>query len=312
MLEDRSAELPPPYTAIASPDASGIPVINCRVCQSLINLDGKLHQHVVKCTVCNEATFRLLKPSLATLSENCLNNTVRHHLRFPGAIHDASVPQGSVVKKKVGTQDFARRFHATYVSWAIAYLLGLICLIRACYWGAIRTSSCLTGVTADTFKDAFLWPVQCCCVLRFPLNHPPWCCQNDPSNLQKVMKDAKPDSRPPHLFHFPIAVSPTPATPYSTSSSSCPFAPPLSSCLPPPANCDKAGVERLRKWLRHSGPRVGLGGIPCTTLPARSQPAPAGHRAEPPMTAVLPPVLCPHGPLPKTTGKTDQQNKGDD
>ncbi|XP_058524380.1 type 2 phosphatidylinositol 4,5-bisphosphate 4-phosphatase isoform X2 [Ochotona princeps] len=50
------AELPPPYTAIASPDASGIPVINCRVCQSLINLDGKLHQHVVKCTVCNEAT----------------------------------------------------------------------------------------------------------------------------------------------------------------------------------------------------------------------------------------------------------------
>ncbi|XP_009704773.1 PREDICTED: type 2 phosphatidylinositol 4,5-bisphosphate 4-phosphatase-like, partial [Cariama cristata] len=51
-----SAELPPPYTAIASPDASGVPVINCRVCQSLINLDGKLHQHVVKCTVCNEAT----------------------------------------------------------------------------------------------------------------------------------------------------------------------------------------------------------------------------------------------------------------
>ncbi|CAJ1083491.1 hypothetical protein fugu_018346 [Xyrichtys novacula] len=57
-LQDPSprAELPPPYTAIASPDAGGVPVINCRVCQSLINLDGKLHQHVVKCTVCNEAT----------------------------------------------------------------------------------------------------------------------------------------------------------------------------------------------------------------------------------------------------------------
>uniref|UniRef100_A0A8C8HX17 Phosphatidylinositol-4,5-bisphosphate 4-phosphatase n=1 Tax=Oncorhynchus tshawytscha TaxID=74940 RepID=A0A8C8HX17_ONCTS len=50
------AELPPPYTAIASPDPGGVPVINCRVCQSLINLDGKLQQHVVKCTVCNEAT----------------------------------------------------------------------------------------------------------------------------------------------------------------------------------------------------------------------------------------------------------------
>uniref|UniRef100_A0A1A7WFC4 Phosphatidylinositol-4,5-bisphosphate 4-phosphatase n=1 Tax=Iconisemion striatum TaxID=60296 RepID=A0A1A7WFC4_9TELE len=57
-LQDSSprAELPPPYTAIASPDAGGVPVINCRVCQSIINLDGKLHQHVVKCTVCNEAT----------------------------------------------------------------------------------------------------------------------------------------------------------------------------------------------------------------------------------------------------------------
>nr|XP_028592386.1 type 2 phosphatidylinositol 4,5-bisphosphate 4-phosphatase isoform X1 [Podarcis muralis] len=40
----------------------------------------------------------------------------------------------------VGTQDFARNFHATYVSWAIAYLLGLVCLIRACYWGAIKVS----------------------------------------------------------------------------------------------------------------------------------------------------------------------------
>lgn len=47
------AELPPPYTAIASP------VINCRVCQSVMDLDGKLHQHVVKCTVCNEAMVSL-------------------------------------------------------------------------------------------------------------------------------------------------------------------------------------------------------------------------------------------------------------
>ncbi|XP_023998727.2 type 2 phosphatidylinositol 4,5-bisphosphate 4-phosphatase [Salvelinus sp. IW2-2015] len=40
----------------------------------------------------------------------------------------------------VGTQDFASRYHATYVSWAFSYLLGLICLIRACYWGAIKVS----------------------------------------------------------------------------------------------------------------------------------------------------------------------------
>lgn len=79
------AELPPPYTAIASPDAGGVPVINCRVCQSLINLDGKLHQHVVKCTVCNEATvsgehcwggwwvyrWSWVQTSLTSLSCNC-------------------------------------------------------------------------------------------------------------------------------------------------------------------------------------------------------------------------------------------------
>lgn len=41
---------------------------------------------------------------------------------------------------QVGTRGFASRYNATYVSWAFAYLLGLICLIRACYWGAIKVS----------------------------------------------------------------------------------------------------------------------------------------------------------------------------
>ncbi|XP_017725829.1 PREDICTED: type 2 phosphatidylinositol 4,5-bisphosphate 4-phosphatase [Rhinopithecus bieti] len=217
------AELPPPYTAIASPDASGIPVINCRVCQSLINLDGKLHQHVVKCTVCNEATVsgdfhyithfiflalccrfcsqsicgivklfpfsfhsrRIInlgpvmliseeqpaQPALPIQPEgtrvvcgHCGNTFLWMELRFntlakcPHCKKISSV--GSALPRRrccayitigmicifigvgltVGTQDFARRFRATYVSWAIAYLLGLICLIRACYWGAIRVS----------------------------------------------------------------------------------------------------------------------------------------------------------------------------
>ena len=46
-------ELPPPYTPQSQ---GGIPMINCKVCQSMINIEGKIHQHVVKCTVCNEAT----------------------------------------------------------------------------------------------------------------------------------------------------------------------------------------------------------------------------------------------------------------
>uniref|UniRef100_W5MVS0 Phosphatidylinositol-4,5-bisphosphate 4-phosphatase n=1 Tax=Lepisosteus oculatus TaxID=7918 RepID=W5MVS0_LEPOC len=242
-LQDASprAELPPPYTAIASPDASGVPVINCRVCQSLINLDGKLHQHVVKCTVCNEATpiknppagkkyvrcpcncllickdtsrrigcprpncRRIInlspvmvipeeqpaQPALPVQPEgmrvlcgHCGNTFLWMELRFntlakcphckkinlrklcqkdtasalKECLNKSSV--GSALPRRrccayvtigmmcifigvgltVGTQDFARRYHATYVSWAFAYLLGLICLVRACYWGAVKVS----------------------------------------------------------------------------------------------------------------------------------------------------------------------------
>jgi phosphatidylinositol-4,5-bisphosphate 4-phosphatase len=37
-------------------------MITCRVCQSLINVEGKMHQHVVKCGVCNEATVSYTHP----------------------------------------------------------------------------------------------------------------------------------------------------------------------------------------------------------------------------------------------------------
>uniref|UniRef100_A0A3P8X702 Phosphatidylinositol-4,5-bisphosphate 4-phosphatase n=1 Tax=Cynoglossus semilaevis TaxID=244447 RepID=A0A3P8X702_CYNSE len=49
-------EDPPPYSPLTSPESGSAPVINCRVCQSLISVEGKIHQHVVKCGVCNEAT----------------------------------------------------------------------------------------------------------------------------------------------------------------------------------------------------------------------------------------------------------------
>ncbi|TMS02384.1 Type I phosphatidylinositol 4,5-bisphosphate 4-phosphatase-B [Larimichthys crocea] len=47
---------PPPYSPQGSPDSSSAPVISCRVCQSAISVEGKTHQHVVKCGICNEAT----------------------------------------------------------------------------------------------------------------------------------------------------------------------------------------------------------------------------------------------------------------
>ncbi|GFO43413.1 type 1 phosphatidylinositol 4,5-bisphosphate 4-phosphatase-like protein [Plakobranchus ocellatus] len=46
-------ELPPPYTPTAQ---GGIPMINCKVCQAIISLEGKQHLFVVKCSVCGEAT----------------------------------------------------------------------------------------------------------------------------------------------------------------------------------------------------------------------------------------------------------------
>ncbi|MGH0143395.1 UNVERIFIED_CONTAM: hypothetical protein FKN15_000262 [Acipenser sinensis] len=49
-------EDPPPYSPMTSPESGSAPMISCRVCQSLINVEGKMHQHVVKCGVCNEAT----------------------------------------------------------------------------------------------------------------------------------------------------------------------------------------------------------------------------------------------------------------
>jgi len=49
-----SSQDPPPYTP--TDQLNGTPVISCRVCQAMINVDGKLHQHVVKCGACNEAT----------------------------------------------------------------------------------------------------------------------------------------------------------------------------------------------------------------------------------------------------------------
>lgn len=46
----------PPYSPLTSPESGSAPVIPCRVCQNAISVEGKIHQHVVKCAICNEAT----------------------------------------------------------------------------------------------------------------------------------------------------------------------------------------------------------------------------------------------------------------
>ncbi|XP_014248341.1 type 2 phosphatidylinositol 4,5-bisphosphate 4-phosphatase isoform X2 [Cimex lectularius] len=47
---DHEIELPPPYQALQGPS------VTCRVCQMLIDVTGRVEQHVVKCNRCNEAT----------------------------------------------------------------------------------------------------------------------------------------------------------------------------------------------------------------------------------------------------------------
>ncbi len=62
---------PPDYNSVAAggdgmadvsavpepnPPVPGGPTVLCRVCQASINIEGKMHQHVVKCPHCHEAT----------------------------------------------------------------------------------------------------------------------------------------------------------------------------------------------------------------------------------------------------------------
>lgn len=62
-------EDPPPYSPLTSPESGSAPVISCRVCQSLISVEGKIHQHVVKCGVCNEATVSFWNPELLNVQQ---------------------------------------------------------------------------------------------------------------------------------------------------------------------------------------------------------------------------------------------------
>lgn len=47
-------EVPPPYE-----NEDGSPMVTCRVCQTMIDITGKMEQHVVKCQKCNEATVSI-------------------------------------------------------------------------------------------------------------------------------------------------------------------------------------------------------------------------------------------------------------
>lgn len=59
-------------TNVSLGDEESPPVVPCRVCGSMIDVNNKREQHVVKCEYCNEATVSILKISLHLFLETSL------------------------------------------------------------------------------------------------------------------------------------------------------------------------------------------------------------------------------------------------
>ncbi|XP_033118599.1 type 1 phosphatidylinositol 4,5-bisphosphate 4-phosphatase-like [Anneissia japonica] len=203
-------ESPPPYSP---PTMVGVtPMINCRVCQAMINLDGKLHQHVVKCSACNEATpikeapagkkyvrcpcncLLICKASskriacprvnckrIINLSPMSVPTSITHYtsanrvvcghcnetFRFPHASALARCPHcrrvssvgsqyaknrciiytvlgliflGAGIGVTIGTYAVAENSGGIYFLWIGAFVIGILNLIRALYYGTMKIS----------------------------------------------------------------------------------------------------------------------------------------------------------------------------
>lgn len=202
-------ELPPPYT----PTVGGpMPMINCKVCQAMVNIEGKQNQHVVKCNVCNEATpikapppgkkyvrcpcnclliCRASAVRIACPRQNCkriinlggpiptamvrspgtnrfqcvycsatflFSVTTTALARCPQCRRVSSVgPEyarnraivycimgliflGAGIGVTVGTYEAASEAGGIYTVWIGAFVIGIILIIRAIYFAAIKTS----------------------------------------------------------------------------------------------------------------------------------------------------------------------------
>ncbi|XP_059914239.1 type I phosphatidylinositol 4,5-bisphosphate 4-phosphatase-A [Gadus macrocephalus] len=177
-------EDPPPYSPLTSPESGSAPVISCRVCQSLISVEGKIHQHVVKCGVCNEATPIKNAPAgkkYVRCPCNCLLICKVTSQRiacprpywfvfvrlFPPPFHTHSSSIGQRYPRRrslwcfllcllfsiasaglmAGTWVKAQTYPGIYASWVAVLLLALLTLGRAFYWACMRVSQPLQNYT---------------------------------------------------------------------------------------------------------------------------------------------------------------------
>ncbi|XP_056366335.1 type 1 phosphatidylinositol 4,5-bisphosphate 4-phosphatase isoform X1 [Oenanthe melanoleuca] len=164
-------EAPPPYSPLGSPEAvgAGPPAVTCRVCQRPISVEGKTHQHVVKCGGCGEATTGAPSPDpppggvrvacahcggpflWAELPDRSLARCPHCRKvsaigrRFPRrrclcCLLGALLMGGAAAGLAAGTWWLWRRARWVPAAWAVLGAGAGACLLRAAYWGCVRVS----------------------------------------------------------------------------------------------------------------------------------------------------------------------------
>lgn len=147
-------ELPPPYT----PSSSGVPMVTCRVCQAMIDISGKVDQHVVKCNQCNEAT----------VSVNCFYTSLAKDSCFERCFMPLSCVNGIIWAFMLMIQYPCYFVQALWAKFCLLYyfIITAFSATTTVLWIAYVGYSYKHYATAIAFVDSTkylccLWPSVC-------------------------------------------------------------------------------------------------------------------------------------------------------